>query len=425
VISAAQGGGKTSNQPRSGGAAPGDTTMGSAPAGLWSRAFVVLCALSFLAGVASAPYGSLLPVYVEADLERLPLFTAYLRAIALVLGGIFAIVGGRMCDLFGLKATLLIGLAGAALTGLVFHNTEVIALTALVLVIGAAQGPTSTAGQSYLITAAGPARLGLGGALYFLSGTLGNSVGSALTGLVKQEWSFPELGSVMTATMCGVVVLGVLLLPATQGQRRQADGSRQRMALWASYRPLLRQPNVHLLLCLRLSITSFWGMATLILPLLIYRVSGSASTTAYYASVSLAFAAGGQLLTGLLRDRFGRRVPLIVSSAGIVISSLCIAGSTDSVTRLFIFGTALTVTAWAVSTLVPALIAEAAAEGEKNRLVGLGHLTWSTAMVTGSLLGGWLVEIDPAVPFLIGAASSSIGTLCAWQLCRRLDQGDA
>ncbi|MEC8991936.1 MAG: MFS transporter, partial [Candidatus Latescibacterota bacterium] len=383
-------------------------------------AFVVLCALSFLAGVASAPYSSLLPVYVDADLDRLPLFTGYLRAISLILGGLFAVVGGRMCDLFGLKTTLLLGLAGSALTGLVFHNTEVIALTGLVLVIGAAQGPLSTAGQSYLIAAAGPARLGLGGALYFLSGTFGNAVGSFVTGLVKEDWTFSELGNVMTATLSCVVVLGVLLLPATTGQRHAADGSRQRMALWSSYRPLLRQSNVHLLVGLRLSITTFWGMASLILPLLIFRASDSASTAAFYASVSLACAAGGQLLTGLLRDRYGRTQPLLVSSTGIVVSALCLAFSTESVPLLFVFGTALTTTAWAVSTLIPALIAEVATKAEKNRLVGLGHFVWSTAMVTGSLLGGWWVEIDPAIPFGFGAVSATIGTWCAWQLCRRL-----
>ncbi len=406
--------------------APGDDTntagsiSGPTSAGLGSRAFVVLCALSFLAGIASSPYQSLLPVYVEADLQRLPLFTAYLRAIALVLGGVFAVIGGRMCDLIGLRATLLIGLAGSALTGLVFHNTEVLALTALVLVIGAAQGPLSTAGQSYLIAAAGSARLGLGGALYFLSGTLGNSVGSFITGLVKHDWAFSELGTVMTATMSTVVILGALLLPATQGQPRAADGRRQKMALWSSYRPLLRQGNVHLLLGLRLSITSFWGMASLILPLLIFRASGSASTTAFYASISLACAAGGQLLTGLVRDRYGRTWPLLVSSIGIVISALCLSFSTESVPRLFVFGTALTTTAWAVSTLVPALISEVAHAEQKNRLVGLGHFVWSTAMVTGSLLGGWLVEIDPSIPFSIGAVSATIGTVCAWLLCRRL-----
>lgn len=395
---------------------------GPAPTGLWSRAFVVLCGLSFLGGFATAPYGSLLPVYVDVDLGRAALFTGYLRAIALCLGGIFAIVGGRLCDLLGLKATLLLGLAGSALTGLVFHSSETLTLTLLVLVIGAAAGPQSTSGQSYLIAAAGRARLGLGGALYFLSGTSGQAVGNVCTGLVKDEWSFAELGTAMTSIMALVFFAGIALLPSTP-VTRVAHGARERLALWSSYRPLLTQPNVLLLVSLRFSITSFWGMATLALPLLVARASGSAATAAYYGSVSLAVAAAGQLLTGLLRDRFGRTWPLLISALGIVGSAICLALYSDSVTGLFVFGTALTATAWAVSTLIPALIDEVARSDEKNRLVGLGHLTWSTAMVTGSLVGGWLVEVGTHLPFAVGAVSASVGTLCIWRLCVRLDAG--
>jgi MFS family permease len=387
---------------------------------LWSRAFVVLCVLSFFGGFATAPHGSLFPVYVDVDLGRPALFTGYLRGLALCLGGIFAIVGGRLCDVLGLKATLLLGLAGSALTGLVFHSTEVLSLTALILVIGAAGGPQSTAGQSYLIASAGPARLGLGGALYFLSGTSGQAVGNFCTGLVKDEWSFPELGTAMTTAMAAVFVAGILLLPSTSVARDPGAG-RQKLALWSSYRPLLAQGNVRLLVALRFSITSFWGMASLALPLLVARTSGSAATAAFYGSLSLAVASAGQLLTGLLRDRFGRTRPLVVSSLGIVASAVGAAIYHDSVTGLFLFGTALSTTAWAVSTLVPALIDEVADTEEKNRLVGLGHLVWSGAMVTGSVFGGWLVEVASFLPFAYGVVSCSVGTLCIWWLCVRLD----
>lgn len=393
---------------------------GPAPAGLWSRAFVVLCALSFFAGFAAAPYQSLLPVYVEADLGRLPLFTAYLRAVTLGLGGIFALVGGRLADVLGLKRTLLLGLAGGGLNGLVFHSADVAALTVLVLVTGASQGPLSTAGQSYLIAAAGRRRLGLGGALYFLSGTGGNAVGSFCTGLVKHTWSFPRLGTAMVAVMAGVVAAGVLFMPSTRVPRA-AGVRRERLALWSSYRPLLARREVHLLMGLRLAITGFWGMASLALPLLVYRVSGSAATAAFYAAVSLSVAAAGQLLTGLLRDRFGRTRPLVASALGIVVAAACLAPSADSVAGLFTFGTALTATAWAVSTLVPSLIDEVAGPGEKNRVVGLGHMVWSGAMVVGSLVGGWLVEVSPGLPFALGAVMSAIGALCSWRLCVRLD----
>lgn len=401
-------------------AAAGTESDGPAPPGLWSRAFLVLCGLSFVGGMAAAPFQSLLPVYVETDLQRLPVFTAYLRGLTLLLGGLFAILSGRLADLLGLKITLLLGLVGAGLTGLVFHSVHIVPLTLLVLVIGAAHGPLSTAGQSYLIASAGSKRLGLGGALYFLSGTGGNSIGSLLTGLVKDDWSFPQLGTAMLTTMGVVVVAGMLLLPNTSVARAQ-DAPRERLQLWRSYRPLLRQRNVHLLLGLRLSITSFWGMATLIMPLLVFRASGSAATAAYYGAVSLAVAAAGQLLTGLLRDRFGRTGPLIVSSVGIVVSSACLALSTESVTGLFVFGTALTATAWAVSTLVPALIAEVATVSEKNRLIGLGHMVWSAAMVIGSVIGGVLIEVGAHLPFLLGVVHASIGTICIWRLCSRLD----
>ena len=368
-----------------------------------------------------APYQSLLPVYVEADLARQPLFTAYLRSVALLLGGAFAIVGGRLADLLGLKTTALLGMAGGILTGVIFHSSHVGVLTALVFVAGAASGLWSTAGQGYLIASAGPSRLGLGGALYFLSGTAGNSVGSLCAGLVKESWSFPQLGTAMSLIMAGVVVTGAVLLPSTRTPG-VVDAPRQRLALWASYRPLLSRRSVHLLVGMRFAITSFWGMATLVLPLLIFRVSGSVATAAYYGAVSLAAAAACQLLIGLARDHYGRTAPLVVSSLGIVVSAACLAFSSESVQGLFVFGTTLTATAWAVSTLVPALIDEVAAADEKNRLVGLGHMVWSGAMVAGSLVGGFLVELDSQLPFVLGTVNASIGTACVWRLCVLLDR---
>ena len=127
------------------------------------------------------------------------------------------------------------------------------------------------------------------------------------------------------------------------------------------------------------------------------------------------------LLTGVLRDRYGRFWPLLIPAAGIVLSATLLGFYIDSLVGLFVFGTALTTTAWAVSTLVPSLIAEVAEPEEKSRLVGLGHTAWSTAMVVGSLAGGLLVEVDTSLPFFLGAALAAVGTSCAFLLCRRLD----
>ncbi|MEW6752270.1 MAG: MFS transporter [Candidatus Latescibacterota bacterium] len=394
--------------------------------GLASRAFVALCLIYFLNSFVISPFSSLFPVYVEADLGRLPWFTGYLRGLMLVLGGLFAVVGGRLCDVLGRKATLLIGLSGSLLTGLVFNTASPLLLTVLVFGLGAATGPWTTAGQSYLICAIDTRRLGLGGALYFLSNTAGSSLGSLATGLAKQHWSFGRLGHVMSASLVGIFLLALLLLPGGDGPARNGR-SQGPLTLWAAYCPLFRRSEIHLLVGLRYMITSFWGMATLLLPLLIYRVCqaqvrpDAESVPAYFAAVSLAAAAGCQLLTGVLCDRFGRLWPLVISAAGICVSAVGLASLWDSLPWLFVCGTSLTGTAWAVSTLVPKLISDVAEPDEKNRLVGLGHLVWSAAMVSGSLAGGILVEVHPAVPFGAGAALAAGGTACAWRLCQRLE----
>jgi len=390
------------------------------------RAFLALCLVSFLNGFFTAPFVSLFPVYVEADLGRIPIFTAYLRSLSLVLGGAFALVGGRLCDLFGLKTTLLLGMVGSVITGLVFQTSSFRLLTAIVVLMGMAAGPWSAAGQSYLIASAGTRRLGLGGALYFLSMTMGHSLGSRATAVVlatgtaRNEWSFQQLGEAMVAATAAVFILGLVLLPA--GARPFASAGRAGLALWSSYWPLLHRHQVRLLVLLRLTITGFWGMASLILPLLIFRVSGSLATAANYGAVSLAVASGCQLLTGALRDRYGRFWPLMVSGAGIAVSALCRGAFADSLAGLITFGTALTGTAWAVSTLIPGLIDEVAGPSEKSRVVGLLHMIWSAAMVSGSLVGGYLVQVSPRAPFFIGAAMATVGTLCGLALCRHLDR---
>ncbi len=387
--------------------------------GLLSRAFLALCLLYFLESFFAAPFQALFPVYIEADLARPPWFTGYLRGLMLLLGGVFAVVAGRLCDRFGRKTTLMIGLVGSALTGLVFRTADPWGLSCLLLAMGAASGPWSTAGQSILIAAVTPARLGLGGALYFLSNTLGNALGSFCTGLAKTAYAFAQIGAVMSVGMVAVIALALVLLPgdAPSSTAKQAA----RLNTWAAYRPLLGRSDVHLLLSLRLTITTFWGMATLALPLLIYRVGQSEALPAYFASLSLVAAACCQLGVGYLNDRFGRTAPLTGSAVGIFLSALGLAVWHDTLVGLFACGTALTATAWAVSTLIPRLINDVAAADEKNRLVGLGHFAWSGSMVVGSLLGGYLIEIHAALPFYIGTALTALGALGAFGLCRRLD----
>ena len=389
--------------------------------GLLGRVFLVLCIVHFLSSFTTSPVASLFPVYVEADLSRSPQFTGGLLALLCLFGGVFAVIAGSLCDVLGRKAVLLVGLAGSMLAGMAFRVADPLMLASLLLVVGAGFGSWATASQSYLITSVDTRRLGLGGAIFFLSKTAGDSLGNLAAGIFKESWTFAQLGLAMIAAASVVFVLALVLLPdGKRSASHQVD--RPRLALWSAYRPLLTSRGVRLLVSLRYMVTTFWGMAALLMPLLLYRVSGSESMAAYYAFVSLAVAGVCQLLTGVLCDRFGRLWPLLVAAGGIVVSAVCVAMFWQSLACLFAFGTALTATAWGVSTLIPKLINDVAAADQKSRLVGLCHMTWSAAMVTGSLLGGLLVEIDPSVPFFTGAALCTAGALCAWRLCIHLDR---
>ena len=53
----------------------------------------------------------------------------------------FAVVGGHLCDLLGRKLTLLIGLGGSLLTGLVFRTGDPVLLSLLIFGMGVAMGP--------------------------------------------------------------------------------------------------------------------------------------------------------------------------------------------------------------------------------------------------------------------------------------------
>lgn len=395
---------------------------GDEVSGLLSRSFIALCIVYFLNSFFSSPFSALFPIYVEADLGRPSWFTGYLKGLMLFLGGIFAVSAGRLCDKFGQKFTLILGLTGSSLGGLVFHTSDPTGLTLMLVIMGASSGPWSTAGQSMLIHSVRPAYLGLGSGIYFLSNTLGNAFGSLCTGWLKTIWSFPKIGTLAFGGLLILISLAIVLIPSTPlSSNRTADNHIDTGSTWNAYEPLLLRKDIWLLLSVRLTITTFWGMATLAIPLLIYRVSNSESLPAYYAAISLIVAAIFQLGTGLISDRTGHKLPLIISAMGILLSTFGLALFPTSLLGVFISGSFLTGTAWSVSTLVPKLINEIATTNERNRVVGLGHLAWSISMFSGNLVGGYLIDIYVSLPFVAGCILTTLGIIFSWKLCRHLD----
>ena len=91
---------------------------------LFNRRFIALLIISFLSSFVSAPVGTLLPIYVEAELRGTPLFSAGLRSAFLILGGVFAVPAGRLSDGWGVKPVYVLGTLGPVLAGAIFFSGD-------------------------------------------------------------------------------------------------------------------------------------------------------------------------------------------------------------------------------------------------------------------------------------------------------------
>jgi MFS family permease len=120
------------------------------------------------------------------------------------------------------------------------------------------------------------------------------------------------------------------------------------------------------------------------------------------------------LVTGSVADRFDRRIVALFAVGGELVSSvaLMIYSTTEptSVLPLFViafgYGIARAFQAPAMRSMPPMV----APEGGLPRTIALFSATWTTAVIVGPALSGFLYAIDPAVAY----AGSSVLILTGW-----------
>jgi MFS family permease len=169
------------------------------------------------------------------------------------------------------------------------------------------------------------------------------------------------------------------------------------------YGGVLRRPGVVTIGMLRFLPTCYYGMVTVLVPLLMNRLAQSKMVIALYGTSSQVFAAGSQLLVGWAADRWGPRWPTLASLAMVVTAALGLALSASSLWGFFVFGILGNCAAWALSTILPCMVSGTAPASEHGRVFGIVHLVWNVGMMVGALLGGALVEIATPLPFFASA----------------------
>jgi MFS family permease len=395
----------------------------SPPLSIWgdilNRRFVTQWVISFCSGALTAPTYSLLAIYVESVLHRPPLFSAGLRASLLVLGGFVSILGGALSDSFGRKQTYLLGMTGSVISGLLFYSESPLVLVALCVYNGICFGFLTTASQSYMMDAVSGRSLGLGAAIYFIGSTLGSSLGNLVLAPLADTLGFRSMGGIMVGGMSVLFVGTVLLLPGGRPEGLSVSRHSFRKTM-GGYSGLFRQPTVLMLMGVRYLPTCYWGAATLLIPLLIYRATGTNASAAHYSAVSLVVAACFQVAVGRLCDRYGRRWPILIASAAVTLSALGAGLFVGSFIGLYVFGVIGAASAWSLSTTMPGLMNDIAGEEEKGRVVGAAHLAWSLGMTCGNLGGGGLVDLYPPLPFYVVTGFCAVSFLLARGICRRV-----
>lgn len=386
---------------------------------IFGRDLWLLLGLLLAAGVVSGPTRALLPVYLEHDRGWAPPAIAALAAVRLLAAALSAPLGGSLADTSGARRTLRYGLLGLPVAALCFLTPAWPLLILLGLAAGLADGLQSTGSQAYLIARADRATIGQAASAFFVGTTLGGALGNLAAGAILRGWGFVGFGPVGLGA--GILVL-VVATTLPVGDRPAARPRGTPHDAVSGYLALLRLPRVRQLALLRFLSTCAWGTVSLLWPLLLARSSGDPALAALFGTVSLIVAVIAQLGTGRLIDLTGPGGPAMALSILVplvaVMSALALAAG--SAPALFVVGVVGTAVAWSLSGTTLPLIRATAPASAVGQVVGLLHLLWSLAMLSGTLLAGWLVVLGTTLPFWTVALLTLPAIVAAYRLWRAL-----
>ncbi len=375
-----------------------------------STRLITLVSILFVNNTAVAAAHSLLPIYVERDLGLSPIFTGTLVAIETAMGGCIAVGAGAMADRIGHRLVLVIGILGFSAGLLKFLTGIPWVLILLAVILGLAHGMRSTAAQSYLLNVTSRQTVGLSSAAFFLGGTIGTAVSSAIAGPIIEAYGF---GAYAYGGLALNLIPAALTLRYLQNIRptRQSSGDDRLRT-----RDILKRREVLLMGGLRFFPTAFFGVWSLTLPLLIFRATNSVLTTALYTAAGMGLSAFSQFAVGRWSDRCGRAQPIYTVLSILIVVSAVAAFAWTTTEVLLVAGVLGIIGAWNMSVLVLGTVRDRTAPFERNRVVGFVHALWSFGLLIGSLVAGASLDIDPTIPLLLATAANVVALFVAIRL---------
>jgi MFS family permease len=349
------------------------------------------------------------PIYVKESLGLAAIVVSTFVSLRQMSGFATALVGGTLVDTLGRKWTLVLGLGFSALGSAAFLARLPWMVGALWVVVGIAMSLESLASQGYLIGVASGAGLGTTSALYHWGFTLGGALGSPVAGRLLDRQGYATFAPALIGLAAVTAFLGAVFLPRLQHASVEQSRISWREAL-AGYVEIVKQPVVRRLGLLRFLPTCYYGMAMVLIPLLINAETDSKTSVAIFATSSQILATLAQLVVGRVADRIGPRLPTLSAMSAVLAAAVGLALYAGQLWGLYVFGILGIAAAWALSTLMPVLVSGTIPAVMHGRVLGTLVLLWNLAMVLSAMIGGALVEVLVGLPFAV-AAALNVGTL--------------
>jgi MFS family permease len=370
---------------------------------------IILLLVQLLNGMVVAAQFYFFPIYVKEALGLSAVVVSTFVSVGQIAGLIASLLAGGLTDTLGRKWTLVLGLGCFVVGSLAFFIRLPWLVGALWFVNGMALSLEALGSQGYLIGVAGGASLGVTSALYHWGFTLGGAVGSPIAGRLLDTRGYGGFAPVVLGLAGGTTLIAAVLMPrlkqATRGEARASW-----RAMLAGYVEIVRQPLVLRLGMLRFLPTCYYGMAMVLIPLLINAETGSKTAVALFATAAQVLATLTQLIAGRIADQRGPRAPTLIAIGGVLSAALGLAGFAGQLWGLYLFGILGIAAAWALSTLMPVLVSGTVVEARQGRVLGALNLLWNLAMILSAMVGGALVEVRPGLPFAL-AALVNVGTV--------------
>jgi len=368
-----------------------------------SRAAVWLPVFSLLliqmgSGLRDNPQFAFFLIYLQERFNLPPVTISSMVAGSQVAGMATALLGGAINARLGNKWVLVCGLALSGLSSLVFQTPALVVATILWILGGAGMALVTIGAASYLTQISARGAMGILAAFYALSMTIGGAVGNPLAAWLIERHGYGVFSWTAIAISLCLILVVLFLMPSLNKSVAKPTPIN---AFWHGVRSSIRQPKIRLLAGLRLLPTFFYGMLTVLIPLIINHLTGSKTTVAAFGTTSLIVASAAQLLAGRTADRFGARFPSLAAYSAIIFSGLGLAFSAASVLGVFVFGVIGIAAAWSLSTLMYVWVNDGIAKAEHAMTFGLLHAVWSISMISGSVFGSWFVSSLPGLPFLV------------------------